>query len=135
MPTSKNFRIIPQTSGVTLPSVPSSVTASRVTVNTVVHRRPSGAAPAAVASSTPVPKPRNPASIHPPADLQNRHPPHQAGPPPREKPLRPMTGVAATSTPISESPQRVPSKPPAALKKDPLASMFVPKRKNTQRVV
>ncbi|KIM48778.1 hypothetical protein M413DRAFT_437957 [Hebeloma cylindrosporum] len=135
MPTAKNYRIPPLTSGATLPSVPASVTASRVTVNTVVHRRPAAVPPTAASSSKPGPTVRNPASKPPqPADLQNRHSPHQTAPPTGENPLRPtgMTSVAATSTLTSASPARLPSKP---LKKDPIACMFVPKRKNTQRVV
>jgi len=136
MPNSKNSRILPQTSGATLPSVPFSVTASRVTVSTVVHRRSSAVPPKAVATTTLVPRLGNPASSPPvEADKQNGRTPHQATSSTREKPLPPMTSVAATPTLTSESPPRPPSKPPVVLKKDPIACMFVPKRKSTQRLV
>ncbi|KDR73581.1 hypothetical protein GALMADRAFT_280740 [Galerina marginata CBS 339.88] len=129
MPTFKNYRVLPHTSGAALPSAPSATTGSRVVVNTVLHRR-SSTLPSTSHTTTPNKGTSISTSISP-------------LPPRTETPNKPTTTVVPVSpsgdsvTPscsVAESP-RTHSKVPITTKKDPMASLFVPRRKIPQRPV
>ncbi|KAF9558037.1 hypothetical protein CPC08DRAFT_668052 [Agrocybe pediades] len=116
MPTSKNYHVLPRNSGASLPSA-SAASSSRVTVNTVIHHRPSvpsGSSSIHASSQTKLPIAGSSSPPPPPTDT-----PHKSTTVTRTQPAK--TKPTASSHPIS--------RPSVTPKKDPMASLFVPKRK------
>lgn len=138
------FRVLSKPSGSTMPLLPPSSDTSRVTVNTVIHRRPATASTSSsVATSSPAMKRPSafsttksrlavPATPKPPSSSGSSswHP--TVGPSTNNHTRSPATGHTTPSKP-SES---RPLKPPTPAKRDPMASLFVPKRRTqSQRPV
>ncbi|KAF8912045.1 RNA polymerase II transcription factor SIII subunit A-domain-containing protein [Gymnopilus junonius] len=122
MPTSKNFRILPTPHCEILPPVSASSIANRVTVNTVIHRRPSSSTSSSSTSSSfasysALPSKTFPLSVSPSADTPNK-----------PDALTRSTNCLTLSHSVAE-PQRVIPRVPSTPRKDPMASLFVPKRK------
>ncbi|KAG5643232.1 hypothetical protein DXG03_001316 [Asterophora parasitica] len=122
----KRYSVLPKSASAAIDFLPPSSSSSRVTVNNVVHRRPvtSSAASSASIASTPAS-----ASSSMPSTIKAR---------PLIAPSKSSPGVMGVSSkpPLrSDAPapaESRPLKPPA--KKDPMASLFVPKRRpNPQR--
>lgn len=129
MSTAKDYRVLPRPPGASLPPVASSITESRVVVSKVVHRRPvvATAKPAVPATSlsqsTKVSRPTSslPTPRPSPAVIPNQQ---SASKTPKTPPIpKPSPG------PMIESPRSA-LKVSSTIKKDPMASLFVPKRKS-----
>ncbi|TFK42350.1 RNA polymerase II transcription factor SIII subunit A-domain-containing protein [Crucibulum laeve] len=137
MPGARNYRVLPERPSAALPPVPSNQT-SRVTVNTVVHRRP-------LLVSTPSPTTLSSLSRPTPPPLSTSSSSHSLSPP-MTSPIAsrppstisfqsksPLLPSSASSTVLHES---RPFKSPKPMKKDPMSSLFVPKhRAHSQRPV
>ncbi|KAF9484689.1 hypothetical protein BDN70DRAFT_872212 [Pholiota conissans] len=126
-PSSKTYRVLPQNTGAALPSA--SPSPSRVTVNTVIHRRPSTSSSTAVASSSNTigSNARVPFSKPPPPPLTDTSKTSLSINTPKSPLLVTSPPAIRSMTPASSEPAR-PTKPLPTLKKDPMASLFVPKR-------
>ncbi|KAH9483890.1 Elongin-A [Psilocybe cubensis] len=123
MPASKKHRVLPQNPGATLSPVPSSSSGSRVVVNTVI-RRPLVSTSSSAASGSLVGRARvstlKAPSSHPfPSDAPN-------SPSISERPDAHSSNSSLPHTVVD--PPRPMAKLPTP-KKDPMASLFVPKRK------
>ncbi|PPQ68148.1 hypothetical protein CVT25_014074 [Psilocybe cyanescens] len=124
MPTLKKHRVLPQNPGATLSPVPSS-TASRVTVNTVIQRRPLVSTSSSTASSRSMARTRVPTSTSSPSNPLETDTPNK--PQICERPKAPSLNGSLLQT-LPDPPRPV-SKLSTPFKKDPMASLFVPKRK------
>ncbi|PPR00006.1 hypothetical protein CVT26_009287 [Gymnopilus dilepis] len=121
MPTSKNFRILPPSRSEILPSI--SPSSSRVTVNTVIVQRPSASRSLTSSSSTTShgTLPSKKVSL-PPAVPPSTDPPNKTDT--STKAIDSFSGSLSVA-----EPHRVVQRMPSTPKKDPMASLFVPKRK------
>ncbi|KAF8077730.1 RNA polymerase II transcription factor SIII subunit A-domain-containing protein [Lyophyllum atratum] len=112
----KKYCVLPKPPNATMEFLPPSTGTSRVIVNNVVHRRP-------IASSTNSSTPEKSASPSCARATSSPSPPKYspslAGAP-NKHPLRADTSATTESSPL---------KPPAPAKRDPMASLFVPKRR------
>ncbi|KAF8163538.1 RNA polymerase II transcription factor SIII subunit A-domain-containing protein [Crassisporium funariophilum] len=125
MPSANSYRALPQSSGAVLPSMSS--TSTRVTVNTVIQRRPAPAPTplSRTANLRPTPASSPPANGRPvellstPGPTRSQTTSHSSASPPVNN---------LGSTPSLKGPLRV-SKSQTISKKDPMASLFLPKRK------
>ncbi|KAF9469274.1 RNA polymerase II transcription factor SIII subunit A-domain-containing protein [Collybia nuda] len=133
------FRILSKPPGTLMPLLPPSDDTSRVTVSTVIHRRP---VMASTASSPPTSSIARPTSaLSPPRNrssvpVTSKQPNLTSGSGPlnyTEAPLSnnhsPTRGLALPSTPSDSRPL----KPPTPGKRDPMAALFVPKRRTQQQ--
>ncbi|KII89125.1 hypothetical protein PLICRDRAFT_596548 [Plicaturopsis crispa FD-325 SS-3] len=119
MPTAKQYRVLPSPASAELPPPPSTMKSARVTVRTVAHRRPSASSTSATSSAT---------SFSPISSLGTS--PSSSGP--SSASHTPAT-LSNTPTPLRPSPKKADAPPPnpksAVKKKDPMASMFMPKHR------
>jgi elongin-A len=130
MPTAKNYgQVLPQ-----MALEPSS--SSRVTVNTVIKRRPSSAPLISRSVTSETPQSASGSATSPttaPQPLKSACTTTAIIPRPLKKTASPLCLLPASTLTTSESPRiTTTSKSPPAnktIKKDPMAALFVPKRK------
>ncbi|KAF8809086.1 hypothetical protein BYT27DRAFT_7188168 [Phlegmacium glaucopus] len=121
MPTAKSYQVAPQSVGPSLlPALPSS-SSSRVTVNTVIKRCPAPAPSILPTLKSVASEPRT--ALSPQSDATS--PPSTTT---RPKSISSPSPPAAASPPASE-PAKSPVTNKTIIKKDPMATLFVPKRK------
>jgi len=125
MPTAKSYQVAPQSAGASLlPALPPD-SSSRVTVNTVIRRRPVPAPSISPTSKSVTSEPRT--ALSPPTDshlTMTPQPPTSTQP----KSIFIPSPPAAAMPPTSE-PAKSPATNKMTIKKDPMATLFVPKRK------
>ncbi|THU82896.1 hypothetical protein K435DRAFT_439714 [Dendrothele bispora CBS 962.96] len=129
MPKAKDYRIT-KPPNVAFSSTGQSSALNRVTVNTVIQRRPSISTPSASSppASTSSPLPSSSSSQLVSTASKSSQPQSQSMSPPLPKPGLPNRDETTRVVSPSKS-DGLPLKPPSRIKKDPMASLFVPKHR------